>query len=52
VRAHAHVYLLTVMSESPVHFRLAGGLLLIVPSVAFIFAVRRYLFAMWGIANR
>ena len=33
-------------------FRLAGGFLLIVPSVAFIFAVRRYLFAMWGIANR
>jgi multiple sugar transport system permease protein len=45
-------YLLTVLSEAPVHFRLAGGLLLIVPSVAFIFAVRRYLFAMWGIANR
>jgi multiple sugar transport system permease protein len=45
-------YLLTVLSESPVPFRLAGGLLLIVPSVAFIFAVRRYLFAMWGIANR
>jgi multiple sugar transport system permease protein len=45
-------YLLTVLSEAPIHFRLAGGLLLIVPSVLFIFAVRRYLFAMWGIANR
>ena len=45
-------YLLSVLSESPLHFRLAGGFLLIVPSVAFIFAVRRYLFAMWGIANR
>jgi multiple sugar transport system permease protein len=45
-------YLLTVLSEAPVHFRLAGGLLLIVPSVVFIFAVRRYLFAMWGIASR
>jgi multiple sugar transport system permease protein len=45
-------YLLTVLSESPLHFRLAGGFLLIVPSVAFIFAVRKYLFAMWGIANR
>lgn len=45
-------YLLTVLSESPMHFRLAGGLLLIVPSVAFIFAVRRYLFAMWGLGNR
>jgi multiple sugar transport system permease protein len=45
-------YLLTVLSESPLHYRLAGGFLLIVPSVAFIFAVRKYLFAMWGIANR
>jgi multiple sugar transport system permease protein len=45
-------YLLTVLSESPLHFRFAGGLLLIVPSVVFIFAVRKYLFAMWGIANR
>jgi multiple sugar transport system permease protein len=45
-------YLFTVLSEAPIQFRLAGGLLLIVPSVIFIFAVRRYLFAMWGIANR
>ncbi len=45
-------YLLTVLSESPLHFRFAGGFLLIVPSIAFIFAVRKYLFAMWGIANR
>jgi multiple sugar transport system permease protein len=45
-------YLLTVLSESPLHFRLAGGFLLIVPSVAFLFVVRKYLFAMWGIANR
>jgi multiple sugar transport system permease protein len=45
-------YLLTVLSESPLHYRLAGGFLLIVPSIAFIFAVRKYLFAMWGIANR
>jgi len=45
-------YLLTVLSESPLHFRFAGGFLLILPSVVFIFAVRKYLFAMWGIANR
>lgn len=45
-------YLLTVLSESPLHFRFAGGFILIVPSVLFIFAVRKYLFAMWGIANR
>lgn len=45
-------YLLTVLAESPLHFRFAGGFLLILPSVVFIFAVRKYLFAMWGIANR
>jgi multiple sugar transport system permease protein len=45
-------YLLAVLSESPLHYRFAGGFVLIVPSVLFIFAVRRYLFAMWGIANR
>ncbi|MCA0422940.1 MAG: carbohydrate ABC transporter permease [Proteobacteria bacterium] len=45
-------YLLTVLAESPLHFRFAGGFLLILPSVLFIFAVRKYLFAMWGIANR
>jgi multiple sugar transport system permease protein len=45
-------YLLSVLSESPLHFRFAGGLFLIVPSVVFIFAVRKYLFSMWGISNR
>jgi multiple sugar transport system permease protein len=45
-------YLLTVLAESPLHYRFAGGFLLILPSIVFIFAVRRYLFAMWGIANR
>ena len=45
-------YLLSVLSESPLHLQFAGGLILIVPSVLFIFLVRRRLFAMWGIANR
>ena len=45
-------YLLTVLSESPLHFRFAGGFLLIVPSVLFIFAVREYLFAAWGIGSK
>lgn len=45
-------YLLTSLSESPLHFRFAGGLFLIVPALVFIFAVRKYLFSMWGIANR
>ena len=45
-------YLLTVLSESPLHYRFAGGFILIVPSVVFIFAVRRYLFALWGVTSR
>jgi multiple sugar transport system permease protein len=44
--------LLSVLSESPLQAQFAGGLLLIVPSIVFIFLVRRYLFAMWGIASR
>jgi multiple sugar transport system permease protein len=45
-------YLLARLSEAPLYFRFAGGFFLIIPSLIFIFAVRRYLFAMWGIANR
>ncbi len=45
-------YLLTVLQESPLHYRFAGGFILIVPSVIFIFAVRRWLFAMWGVSNK
>jgi multiple sugar transport system permease protein len=45
-------YLLTVLAESPMHYRFAGGLLLILPSVVFIFVVRRYLFAIWGISSK
>lgn len=45
-------YLLTVLSESPLHTRFAGGFLLILPSVIFIFAVRRYLFSLWGVSSR
>jgi multiple sugar transport system permease protein len=45
-------YLLAVLSESPLHLQFTGAFLLIVPSVLFIFLVRKHLFAMWGIANR
>lgn len=45
-------YLLTLLSEAPLQSQLAGGLLLILPSVFFIFIVRRYLFAIWGVGNR
>ena len=45
-------YLLKILAESPLHYRFAGGFILIVPSVLFIFAVRKYLFAVWGIASK
>lgn len=45
-------FLLTTLSESPLYFRFAGGFFLVVPALVFIFAVRKYLFSMWGIANR
>jgi multiple sugar transport system permease protein len=45
-------YLLKILSESPLHYRFAGGFILIIPSILFIFAVRRYLFAVWGIASK
>lgn len=45
-------FLLTGLQESPLHLKFAGGLVLVVPALIFIFAVRKYLFAMWGIANR
>jgi multiple sugar transport system permease protein len=45
-------YLLAVLSESPLHTRFAGGLLLILPSVLFVFAVRKWLFTVWGISGR
>jgi multiple sugar transport system permease protein len=45
-------YLLTRLVEAPPYFQFAGGFFLIVPSLIFIFAVRRYLFSMWGIASR
>lgn len=45
-------FLLQSLAESPLHLKFAGGFVLVVPALIFIFAVRKYLFAMWGIANR
>jgi multiple sugar transport system permease protein len=45
-------YLLGVLSESPLHTRFAGGLVLILPSVLFVFAVRKWLFTVWGISGK
>lgn len=45
-------FLFASLEESPLHFRLAGGFFLTVPSLIFIFAVRKYLFSMWGISGK
>ena len=45
-------FLLQNLDTSPLHLKFAGGFILVVPALIFIFAVRKYLFAMWGIANR
>ncbi|TIW03256.1 MAG: carbohydrate ABC transporter permease, partial [Mesorhizobium sp.] len=45
-------FLLQSLGESPLYLKFAGAAALVVPALIFIFAVRKYLFAMWGIANR
>jgi multiple sugar transport system permease protein len=40
------------LSDSPLAYRFAGGFVLIVPSLVFIFFIRRYLFNMWGRVTR
>lgn len=45
-------FLVQSLNVSPLHLKFAGGAALVVPALVFIFAVRRYLFAMWGIASR
>lgn len=45
-------FLLQSLNVSPPYLKFAGGAALVVPALIFIFAVRKYLFAMWGIANR
>jgi multiple sugar transport system permease protein len=45
-------FLVQNLNVSPLHLKFAGGTALVLPALVFIFAVRKYLFAMWGIANR
>lgn len=45
-------FLLQSLEDAPLHLKFAGGAMLVVPALVFIFMVRKYLFAMWGIANR
>jgi multiple sugar transport system permease protein len=39
---------LASLNISPLYFRFAGGFFLIIPSLFFIFFMRRYLFNLWG----
>lgn len=45
-------FLLASLNDSPLPFRFAGGMLMIIPPVIFFFIIRRYMFALWGISNR
>lgn len=45
-------FLVQNLNVSPLHLKFAGGAAMVIPALVFIFAVRKYLFAMWGIASR
>ena len=45
-------FLIQSLNYSPPALRFAGGLVLVLPALIFLFAVRKYLFSLWGIANR
>ena len=46
----AHV--LSTLAHSPLAYRFAGGLALILPAFVFIFVMRRYLLNLWGTTLR
>lgn len=45
-------FLLQSLDDSPLHLKFAGGAFLVLPALIFMFAVRKYLFSLWGISNR
>jgi len=45
-------FLLQNLDVSPLYLKFAGGAVLVVPALVFMFAVRKYLFTLWGIASR
>jgi multiple sugar transport system permease protein len=45
-------FLLQSLDTSPLPLKFAGGAALVLPALIFLFAIRKYLFALWGIANR
>jgi len=40
--------ILSTLSASPLYFRFAGGFFMVLPTLVFMFLIRRYLFQMWG----
>lgn len=45
-------FLLTSLDVSPLPLKFAGAAVLVVPALVFLFLIRKYLFSLWGIANR
>jgi multiple sugar transport system permease protein len=43
---------LSVLNQSPLPFKFAGGFFLLAPSLIVIFVIRKYLFNMWGRVTR
>lgn len=41
-------HILATLNQSPLYFKFAGGFFMIVPSLFFIFFMRKYLFNLWG----
>jgi multiple sugar transport system permease protein len=41
-------HILATLNQSPLYFKFAGGFFMIIPSVLFIFFMRKYLFNLWG----
>ena len=41
-------HILATLNQSPLYFKFAGGFFMIIPSLFFIFFMRKYLFTLWG----
>ena len=47
-RFEREAQVLASLNISPLYFRFAGGFFMIIPSLFFIFFMRKYLFNLWG----
>jgi len=43
---------ITVLNESPLYFRFAGGFFMVAPALVILLIIRRFLFNLWGITSR